>query len=80
MVPGPELVFVENDTPNRRIRPLSAAMQVAQCKDSILAATGAQQLEHFPIPWHRKTSLDLCFIDFSSREPVSTSLENALEA
>jgi arsenate reductase-like glutaredoxin family protein len=52
---------------------------VAQCKDSILAATGAQQLEHFPIPWHRKTSLDLCFIDFSSREPVSTSLENALE-
>jgi hypothetical protein len=36
------------------------------------------ELEHFPIPWHRKTSLDLCFIAFSSREPESTSLENAL--
>jgi hypothetical protein len=27
---------------------------------------------------NRKTSRDLCFIAFSSREPVSTSLENAL--
>jgi hypothetical protein len=36
-------------------------------------------LEHFPIPWNRKTSLGLCFIAFSSREPVSSSLENALE-
>ena len=35
-------------------------------------------LEHFPIPWNRQTSLDLCVIAFSSREPVSTSLENAL--
>jgi hypothetical protein len=35
-------------------------------------------LEHFPIPWNRKTPLDLCLIAFSSREPVSTSLENAL--
>jgi hypothetical protein len=34
---------------------------------------------HVPIPWHRKTSLDLCFIAFSSRELVSTPLENALE-
>jgi hypothetical protein len=31
------------------------------------------------MPWNRKTSLDLCLIAFSSREPVSTSLENALE-
>jgi hypothetical protein len=38
-----------------------------------------RDLEHFPIPWHRKKSLALCFIAFSSREPVSTSLENAQE-
>jgi plastocyanin len=36
--------------------------------------------EHFPIPWNRKTSRDLYCIAFSSREPVSTSLENALGA
>jgi hypothetical protein len=32
----------------------------------------------FSDPWNRKTSLDLCFIAFSSCEPGPTSLENAL--
>jgi hypothetical protein len=41
-------------------------------------AGNAWPLEHFPMPWDRKTSLDLYFIAFSSREPGSTSLENAL--
>jgi hypothetical protein len=44
------------------------------------SAWWASTLEYFPIPWHQKTSRDLCFIAFSSREPVSTSLENALSA
>jgi hypothetical protein len=34
----------------------------------------------FPLPWNWKTSRDLYFIAFSWREPVSTSLENALAA
>ncbi|MTV18222.1 hypothetical protein FDV58_35515 [Bradyrhizobium elkanii] len=32
----------------------------------------------FPFRWNRNGALDLSFIAFSSREPVSTSLENAL--
>jgi hypothetical protein len=42
-------------------------------------ARPALGLEHFPILLNWKTSLGLCFIAFSSREPVSTSLENALD-
>ncbi|QOZ25443.1 hypothetical protein XH93_18920 [Bradyrhizobium sp. CCBAU 51753] len=36
-------------------------------------------LELFPFRWNRNGALDSCFDAFSSREPVSTSLENALE-
>src|ERR1700723_3862293 len=36
-------------------------------------------LEPFPFRWNRNGALDSCFDAFSSREPVSTSLENALE-
>src|SRR6185437_14326263 len=35
-------------------------------------------LELFPFRWNRNGVLDSCFDAFSSREPVSTSLENAL--
>jgi hypothetical protein len=35
-------------------------------------------LELFPFRWNRNGALDSCFDAFSSREPVSTSLENAL--
>ena len=35
-------------------------------------------LESFPFRWIRNGALDSCFDAFSSREPVSTSLENAL--
>jgi hypothetical protein len=47
--------------------------------NGICATQWFASLERFPIPWNRKTSLDLCFIAFSSREPVSTSLEHAVE-
>jgi hypothetical protein len=45
----------------------------------LLLAQLCAPLEHFPIPWHRKTSLDLYLIAFSSREPVSGSREHAVE-
>src|SRR5437667_10112249 len=37
-------------------------------------------LEPFPFRWNRNGALSFCFDAFSSREPVSTSLENALDA
>jgi membrane-associated phospholipid phosphatase len=36
-------------------------------------------LEHFHVSWKHKNALVFCFYAFSSREPESTSLENALE-
>jgi hypothetical protein len=36
-------------------------------------------LEPFPFRWNRNGALAFCFDAFSSREPVPTSLENALE-
>src|SRR6185437_6809453 len=36
------------------------------------------ELEPFPFRLNRNGALDSCFDAFSSREPVSTSLENAL--
>ena len=35
-------------------------------------------LEPFPFRWNRNGALAFCFDAFSSRDPVSTSLENAL--
>jgi hypothetical protein len=34
--------------------------------------------EPFPFRWNRNGALDSCFDAFSSREPVTASLENAL--
>jgi hypothetical protein len=39
----------------------------------------AGRLEHFPFRWIRNGALGFCFDAFSSRGPVSTSLENALD-
>src|SRR5947207_14100972 len=38
----------------------------------------AVSVEPFPFRWNRNGALSFCFDAFSSREPVSTSLENAL--
>jgi hypothetical protein len=38
----------------------------------------AAGVEPFPFRWNRNGALGFCFDAFSSREPVSTSLENAL--
>ncbi|WP_275196402.1 hypothetical protein [Bradyrhizobium sp. CSA207] len=38
-----------------------------------------EALEPFPFRWNRNGALDYCLDAFSLREPVSTSLENALE-
>jgi hypothetical protein len=35
--------------------------------------------EHFHVSWKHENALDSCFNAFSSREPVSISLENALD-
>ncbi|AUC92919.1 hypothetical protein CWS35_37120 [Bradyrhizobium sp. SK17] len=37
-------------------------------------------LEPFPFLWNRNGALGSCLDAFSSREPVSTSLENALRS
>jgi hypothetical protein len=37
-------------------------------------------LEPFPLRLNRSGAPTLCFVAFSRREPVSTSLENALES
>src|ERR1700753_1305651 len=42
--------------------------------------TGLPRLEPFPFRWNRNAALGFCFDAFSPREPVSTSLENALTA
>ena len=39
----------------------------------------SERLEPFPFRWNRNGALVFCFDAFSSREPVPTSLENALE-
>src|SRR4051812_43047968 len=39
---------------------------------------GRFRLESSPFRWNRNGTLDYCFDAFSLREPVSTSLENAL--
>src|SRR5690606_2777789 len=41
-------------------------------------AAGTRRLERFIVSRKRRTALTLCLVTFSSREPVSTSLENAL--
>jgi hypothetical protein len=42
-------------------------------------AVALQPLERFPIQWNRKAALRSCIVAFSRREPVSVSLEYALE-
>src|SRR5882757_3172132 len=51
-------------------------MLAAQQKTTIEQPCRA--LELFPFRWNRCGALDSCFDAFSSREPASTSLENAL--
>src|SRR5882757_2020534 len=46
--------------------------------DGLPDEAGNDSLEPFPFRWNRNGALDSCFNAFSSREPVSTSLENAL--
>src|SRR5882757_684739 len=53
-------------------------MLAAQQKTTIEQPCRA--LELFPFRWNRNGALDSCFDAFSSREPASTSLENALAA
>ncbi|SFJ32423.1 Pyridine nucleotide-disulphide oxidoreductase [Bosea sp. OK403] len=48
--------------------------------DRIERMEAGLHLEQFPIRLDRSITLDHCFNAFSSREPVSTSLENALAA
>ena len=47
---------------------------------AVFSPCPALALEQFPIQLARSIALDPCFNAFSSREPVSTSLENALSA
>jgi hypothetical protein len=46
---------------------------------AIASALIIELLERFPIQWNRNVTLHWCFVAVSWREPVSTSLEIALE-
>jgi hypothetical protein len=44
------------------------------------AGSRENALDHFPMRWNQIGAPDSCFYAFSSREPASASLENALDS
>ncbi|CAH1673271.1 hypothetical protein CHELA17_61501 [Chelatococcus asaccharovorans] len=59
-------------------RPLPSPSETDACGAAKPRAIGGTPLEHFRVSPNRENAPCLCFSAFSSREPVSTSLENAL--
>src|ERR1700733_11925752 len=56
----------------------TTSLLMVMCLNRRFLPDHSATLEPFPFRWNRNGALDSCFDAFSSREPVSTSLENAL--
>src|SRR5580692_5429213 len=58
----------------------TTSLLMVMCLNRRFLPDHSATLEPFPFRWNRNGALDSCFDAFSSREPVTTSLENALTA